>query len=171
MDVICLGILVADVFASPMDSLPGEGELKTIDRFLSSVGGCAANTAVDLRRLDRSVAILGKVGSDMFGDFVVAELQRHGIDTSHVKRSSELPTSGTVILNVYGADRRYIHCIGANAGFSLRDVDTAVLASARILYVGGYLAMPGFSARDLAALFREAQSHGLTTVLDVVIPA
>ena len=53
MEVICLGILVADVFVSPMDSLPNEGELKTVDSFLSSVGGCAANTAVDLRRLDR----------------------------------------------------------------------------------------------------------------------
>ena len=64
MDVICLGILVADVFASPIDSLPQEGELKTTDRFLMSVGGCAANTAVDLRRLDRSVAALARVNTE-----------------------------------------------------------------------------------------------------------
>src|SRR6516225_5807852 len=105
MDVMCLGILVADVFASPIDALPREGELKAIDRFLFSVGGCAANTAVDLRRLNRSVAAVGKVGRDMFGDFVISELGRHGIDTSHVVRSQSLPTSGTVILNVCGQDR------------------------------------------------------------------
>jgi sugar/nucleoside kinase (ribokinase family) len=171
MDVICLGILVADVFLSPVDSLPKEGELKTVDSFLSSVGGCAANTAIDLRRLGRGVAVLGKVGSNMFGDFVIAELQRHGIDTSHVKRSHALPTSSTVILNVRGEDRRYLHCIGANAEFSLADVDLSVLAGSRVLYAGGYFAMPGFSPSDLARLFREARKHSLTTVLDVVIPA
>src|SRR5580698_2463032 len=99
MDVICLGILVADVFASPIDSLPKEGELKTTERFLMSVGGCAANTAVDLRRLDCSVAAVGKVGSDLFGDFVTGELGRHGIETAGITRSRKLPTSGTVILN------------------------------------------------------------------------
>jgi len=171
MDVICLGILVADLFASPIDSLPNEGELKTTDRFLLSAGGCAVNTAVDLRRLDCSVAAFGKVGGDLFGDFVTAELQRHGIDTSNVKRSATLPTSSTVILNVRGQDRRYLHCIGANAEFSLADVDCAVLKSARILYVGGYLAMPNFGPADLALLFATAKKHSVLTVLDVVIPA
>ena len=53
MDVVCLGILVADIFASPIDSIPAAGELKLTERFLLSVGGCAANTAADLRRLGR----------------------------------------------------------------------------------------------------------------------
>ena len=171
MDVICLGILVADLFASPIDSLPNEGELKTTDHFLLSAGGCAVNTAVDLRRLNCSVAALGKVGGDMFGDFVTAELQRHGIDTSNVKRSATLPTSSTVILNVTGQDRRYLHCIGANAELCLADVDCSVLAATRVLYVGGYLAMPSFNPGDLARLFEMAKKHSVVTVLDVVIPA
>ena len=171
MDVVCLGILVADVFVSPVDALPKAGELKTTERFLSTVGGCAANTALDLRRLDRSVAISGKVGRDMFGDFVVGELQRRGIQVSGIRRSQALPTSSTVILNVRGEDRRYLHSIGANAEFSLADVDFQILEGARILYAGGYLAMPGFSPDDLARLFQEARRRRLTTVLDVVIPA
>jgi sugar/nucleoside kinase (ribokinase family) len=171
MDVLCLGILVADVFASPVDSLPNAGELTITDRFLSTVGGCAANTAVDLRRLNRSVAVAGKIGCDMFGDFVVGELQRQGIEVSSISRSPTLPTASTVILNVRGEDRRYLHCIGANAEFSLSDFDFRTLENARILYVGGYLAMPGFSPDDLAHLFEAAHRRTLTTVLDVVIPA
>ena len=171
MDVACIGILVADIFASPIDSLPREGELKTTDRFWLSVGGCAANTAVDLRHLNRSVAIMGKVGNDMFGDFVVDELGRHCIETSHVTRSPSLPTSSTVIVNVRGQDRRYIHCIGANAEFRLADVDLSCLEKCQVLYVGGYLATPGIPASDLAKLFKAAKEKSVTTVLDVVIPA
>jgi sugar/nucleoside kinase (ribokinase family) len=144
MDVICLGILVADVFVSPVDSLPDAGELKTTDRFLLSVGGSAANTVIDLRRLNRRVAVFGKVGEDLFGvrdRRVRAARHRH----SNVKRSHTLPTSSTVILNVRGEDRPYLHCIGANAGLSLADVDFSCLGDSRVLYVGGYLACQVFA--------------------------
>jgi len=171
MDVICLGILVADIFASPIDSIPASGHLKLTDQFLLNVGGCAANTAANLRRLGQNVKVLGKVGEDLFGDFVLKELERLGVDVSSVRRSQKHPTASTFILNVRGEDRRYIHCIGSNADLTFADVDCSMLDGAHALYVGGYLAMPAFGSHDLTQLFREAKRRSLTTVLDVVIPA
>ena len=156
MDVACVGILVADLFASPIPRLPAAGELTTASRFVTSVGGCAANVAVALRILGRTVAISGKVGMDMFGDFVISDLRRHGIEVQHVRRDSRQSTSGTVIFTVQGEDRRYLHCVGANAEFTLDDIDFALLDDARVLYVGGYLAMPAFGPAQLARLFQEA---------------
>jgi sugar/nucleoside kinase (ribokinase family) len=171
MDVVCLGILVADIFSNPIHSLPAAGELRVTDRFLLCAGGCATNTAACLRRLGRSVKVIGKVGVDVFGDFVLSDLDRYGIDVSQIRRSPTHQTSGTFILNVCGDDRRYIHFVGANADFSLRDVDYSALAGARVLYVGGYLAMPRFGAQDLVSLLKEAKKRSLLTVVDVVIPA
>ncbi len=170
MDVVCLGILVTDIFSSPVDSLPAAGELKLTDQFLLAVGGCAANTAVCLRRLKSTVKVIGKVGEDFLGDFVLQDLQRLGIETATIKRSETHPTSSTFIINVRQEDRRYIHCIGANADFTIADIDLAALDGARALYVGGYLLMPGFAPDDLARLFREAKRRALITALDVVIP-
>jgi sugar/nucleoside kinase (ribokinase family) len=169
--VACAGILVADVFACPIRRLPEAGELTTTSGFALNVGGCAANTAIALRVLGREVNVAGKVGTDMFGHFVLGELARHGAGVEHVRRTSMYPTSTTVIFNVKGEDRRYLHSIGANADFSLSDLDLDFLEDTRVLYMGGYLAMPSFTAEDLARLFREAKSLGVTTVLDVVIPA
>jgi sugar/nucleoside kinase (ribokinase family) len=166
-----VGILVADIFASPIDSMPKAGELKTTEGFLLAAGGCATNTAACLRRLERSVTVMGKVGQDMFGDFVLRDLERLGIEVAHVRRSRTHPTSATVIVNVRGEDRRYLHAIGANADLTLADLDLSVLGQGRILYVGGYLAMPTFGAADLRQLFCEARKRSLVTVLDVVIPA
>ena len=170
-EVVCLGILVADIFGSPIPALPEAGELALLERYLLSVGGCAANVAVDLRRLGRTASIVGKVGCDLFGDFVLGDLKRLGIETSCIRRSEIYPTSCTFIINVRGQDRRYVHCFGANADFSLADVETKVLDGARALYVGGYLAMPSFRPQHLVKLFREAKQRGLLTALDVVIPA
>lgn len=171
VDVVCLGILVADIFGNPIDSLPAPGELALLDRYLLTVGGCAANTAIDLQRLGRTTRVLGKVGNDMFGDFVLSDLKRFEVDTSFIKRSETHPTSCTFIVNVRGQDRRFIHCFGANADFSLADVDEKAFDGARALYVGGYLAMPAFRPEQLVKTLRAAKQRGLMTVLDVVVPA
>jgi sugar/nucleoside kinase (ribokinase family) len=171
MDVVCLGILIADIFASPIDSLPAAGELRLVDRYLLSAGGCAVNTAACLWRLGREVAVMGKVGHDVLGDFVLRDLGRLGINASAVRRSTSYPTSTTYVINVEGEDRRYLHCLGANADFSLADIDVSALDGARVLYFGGYVLMPGFPPQDLARLFREAKERGLITILDVVIGA
>ena len=168
--VACVGILVADLFASPIQRLPNPGELTTTSGLVMSVGGSAANTAAALRILGQKVEVAGKVGMDMQGDFVVAELRRRGIGVNHIKRTAKSSTSGTIILSVAGEDRRYLHHIGANAEFDLNDLDRSVIQGARVLHVGGYLAMPSFTASQLAALFCEAKSYGRTTVLDVAIP-
>lgn len=171
MDIVCLGILIADIFASPIDSMPAAGELRAVERYLMSAGGCASNTAACLRRLGHKVSILGKVGNDILGDFVIRDLQRLEVETSAVKRSANIPTSNTYIINVRGEDRRYLHCVGANADFHLADVDLQTLDGRHALYVGGYLMMPGFDAPSLAALLKEAKGRGLMTVVDVVIGA
>ena len=114
--------------------------------------------------------MVGKVGQDSMGQFVIDELGRHGIGTEWIRRSATQPTSATVILNVRGEDRRYLHCIGANRDFCADDVNPQILSGTKILYVGGYMAMPGFSGADLRHLFQTAKEAGITTVLDVVIP-
>ena len=170
-DVVCAGILVADIFGSPVDAAPAQGQLVSLDGYLLSAGGCACNTAADLKRLGLEPTVLGKVGDDLFGGFVLQDLRRLGIDTNYVTKSQTKPTSCTFILNVRGEDRRYIHCFGANADFSIGDIDLKCLDGAKVLYMGGYLAMPAFRPSRLAELFQEARRRGVITALDVVIPA
>jgi sugar/nucleoside kinase (ribokinase family) len=170
-DVACLGLLIADVFGSPLDAVPSAGDLSLIDKYLLTVGGCAANTAVDMVRLGRTSSVLGKIGDDHFGDFVLKELRRQGVDPSFVNRSPAHPTSFTYIMNVRGQDRRYIHCSGANAHFSLADINPKALDGVRALHIGGFFALPSFDTVQLARLFHDARERGLMTLLDVVIPA
>ncbi len=167
IDVLCVGILVADLFAPPLPRLPAAGELLRVDDFLLTSGGCAANAGVDLARLGARVAVVGKVGNDAFADFIRRDLAGQGVDVAGIRASAGSPTSRTVILPVVGEDRRYIHAVGANADLRADDIDPGLLARARVLYVGGYLLFPGFGQAALAGLFRQARALGVKTVLDV----
>src|SRR2546427_5230119 len=105
--VLCAGILVADIFVPPVPALPGAGELRATDDFLIDSGGCAANTATCLAKLGVPTAVAGRVGGDLFGEFIAGDLSGKGIDTTGLKRSTTQGTSKTVVLTVAGEDRRF----------------------------------------------------------------
>lgn len=168
LDVLCAGILVADLFVPPLPRLPAAGELLKIDPPQLAVGGCAFNAAVDLARLGLRIGVAGPVGRDLFGEFVRRDLAGRGLaDLSGIREIAGLPTAQTVILPVTGEDRRFVHSVGANAGFRVADVDRAVVAASRALYVGGYGILPAFDPAELGGLFAFARAKGVRTVLDV----
>jgi sugar/nucleoside kinase (ribokinase family) len=169
-DVICTGILVADIFSSPLRELPREGMLTLVDRIYPATGGCAANTGVCLVKLGGRVGLVGKVGDDIFGQFVVRDMSEQGLDVSGITVSSDLPTSNTIILPVIDEDRRFIHVVGANADLGYDDIDLDKVISSRALYVGGFLLQPNLDQKAVARLFRFAKESGLITALDTIVP-
>ena len=169
-EVLCAGIIVADHVSSPISHLPAAGELVLADQLLLTIGGCAANVAVDLVKLGVPAAVAGRVGGDVFGRVVADMLRASGVDVSALQVSPGLDTSQTLIVNVAGEDRRFIHTFGANAAFRAADIPPERVRSCRVLYLGGYLLMGGVEEDELASVFLAAHEAGARTVLDVVTP-
>jgi sugar/nucleoside kinase (ribokinase family) len=170
LDCLSVGVLVADHLCAPITHFPRAGELVLSDHLSLNIGGCASNAAIDLARVGVAVGVVGCVGDDPFGRFVVETLQRAGVDTRSIRSLADVGTSGTLIINVQGEDRRFVHTIGANGRLSAADIPLDRLRETKVLYVGGYLLMPSLEGRALAELFRQARSLGVTTVVDVVVP-
>src|SRR5687768_3881380 len=99
-DVLCAGIVVADHVCTPISHLPAAGELVMADGMLLTIGGCAANAAVDLAKMGVRAAVVGRVGQDLFGRIVTDLLKECGVDVSLVRASAALDTSQTLIINV-----------------------------------------------------------------------
>ena len=168
--MISAGVIVADHLTPPIERLPGPGELVKSEDLVLNIGGLAANVAVVLAKLGVGARICGRVGDDVFGRFVAETLRGAGVDTGGLVVDPERATSQTLIVNVKGEDRRFIHCFGANAGLAPKDLDAAIGPGARVLYVGGYLILPMLDPEALAERFADARSRGITTVLDVACP-
>jgi sugar/nucleoside kinase (ribokinase family) len=166
--VLCAGIVVADHVSSPISHLPAAGELVLADQLILTIGGCAANVAVDLVKLGVPARVAGCVGDDVFGRVVAEMLRERGVDVSGLSVKAAKDTSQTLIVNVKGQDRRFVHTFGANAAFSAADV--APRDGDGILYLGGYFLMREIEGETLAGVFRRARAKGMKTVLDVVTP-
>jgi sugar/nucleoside kinase (ribokinase family) len=169
-EVLCAGIIVADHVSSPISHLPAAGELVMADQLLLTIGGCAANVAVDLVKLGVSAAVVGRLGGDVFGRVVADMLHERQVDVTALQVSAHLDTSQTLIVNVAGEDRRFIHTFGANAAFRAADIPRERVQRCRVLYLGGYLLMENVLQDELIEVFAAARQAGVKTVLDVVTP-
>ena len=133
-DVVCAGIVVVDHIAAPLAALPAAGELALVDDCFLALGGCAANVAADLRKQEVAVAVAGVVGDDDFGRLAKVWLAATGADVSTIAVAAGVGTSQSLILNVRGEDRRFIHLRGANAVFGPQHLPHAALRNAKVFY-------------------------------------
>jgi sugar/nucleoside kinase (ribokinase family) len=171
VEVGCAGILVADTFCGPMRALPTEGQLVAIAPFHRSVGGCAANVAIGLAKQGVDVEVVGCLGRDSAAETVVAGLGEHGVGCDRIVHIEDQSTSETVILIVAGEDRRYVHVFGANAAFTIEHVEPDWVAALKVFYLGGLFALPGIDIEALVGLLEHCRRHGVTSVVDVVLPS
>jgi len=79
LDLVGLGSAIID-FA------PGSrGPLSSVRSFTPYAGGAVANVVVAASRLGLKTGLIGCVGDDEFGYFIVRDLQGEGVDTSRVR--------------------------------------------------------------------------------------
>ena len=166
--IICLGIMVADIIGRPLHTIPEPGRLVLVDEMSLHTGGCAINSATALARLGLPVEVIGKVGKDPFGDFLINAISERGIGISGVKCDDQVGTSATMVMVEPDGERRFVHYIGANATLNLGDVDVEMITTASILHIAGSLVMPGIDGQPTADLLAEARAAGVTTFLDTV---
>jgi sugar/nucleoside kinase (ribokinase family) len=167
-DIVCLGILVADVWGKPINDWPERGRLSLVDEIGVGIGGCAANTGLSLLKIGGDVAIMGKVGADGFGDFVLETLRSHGADVSGVLRDSKVGTSATMVMLDDAGERTFIHYIGANGCVKPEELNMDLICSAKVFHFAGALVMPGFDGEPAASVLKAAKAAGVTTSVDTV---
>ena len=165
-DIVCLGQFTADVVVAPVNSLPEKGKAIFVDGISLHNGGCACNTAVSLGKLGVDTAVIGKVGCDTFGDFLIEVMRDANLDTSGIVRDAGVNTSATAVLISPDGERSFLHYSGGNAKMSADDVDYGLIKKAKILHVAAAFLVPGMDGEPMARVLEKARSMGVTTSLD-----
>lgn len=168
------GSLLVD-YVKLINCYPEIGALAAISDVSRSVGGCAANTSVDLAVLDPTIPVqaIGVVGLDEDGDFVIRTLQDHHVQTDKIIRDPNYHTSFTDVMSIESTgERTFFNAAGANTQFTIPIADLAEL-DADILHIGYIMLLDRLLEPDaehgvyLAGLLKEAQKLGIKTSIDL----
>jgi sugar/nucleoside kinase (ribokinase family) len=139
-----------------------------------STGGAVSNTGLALHKLGVVTRLMGKVGSDLFGQAVLQIIETHGRGLSEgmVVVPGE-SSSYSIILNPPNADRMFIHAPGCNATFGADDIHYDTLESAQLFHFGYPPLMERMYAdngAELTTIFQRVKAMGITTTLDLAMP-
>ncbi len=121
--VICIGSTGKDIFFPVSSGIVLEigdksnkkkqfcfgygGKVHVEDRF-SELGGCACNVSIGLVRLGISVSVLGNVGSDSDGDWIITKLKNENVNTDAIVSVNDSNTDLSIIIVDANAGERTI---------------------------------------------------------------
>lgn len=140
-EVVTLGEVMSLLLAT--DDEP----LSAADRFALGIAGAESNLAIGLCRLGHSVAFVGRVGTDVFGERIRRTLRSEGVDITHLVTSPE-PTGLLIRDSAQGRPITVHYRRAGSAGSTLgvSDVPASLVSQTRVLYVTGITAALSDSA-------------------------
>lgn len=159
MSVVVCGSLNMDVIVqTSRRPLSGETILDGVVSFLP--GGKGSNQAIAAARLGAATAMLGTVGSDVFGKTLRDVLTANGVDASGVKVVHG-PTTGVAVIQVAEGDNAITGAAGANARFAKAMVTRAPKK--------GEIWVAQFETplATTEAIFKKARAAGARTILNL----
>lgn len=163
MKKICvIGSLNMDLVAS-MERFPQPGETLTGKQFGVFPGGKGANQAVAAGRLQADVRMIGKVGDDVFGERIIANLKENGINAEGLGVAAGL-SSGVAVIEVDGSGENHIVIIpGANGGMDRSFLDQRLEF---MLECDIFLLQLEIPIETVAYVVKKLKEHGKTIILD-----
>jgi sugar/nucleoside kinase (ribokinase family) len=123
-------------------------------------GGSGANTAVGAAMLGAKTGFIGKVRDDELGGLYAHELRAVGVDFPVAAATEGPATARCFVLVTPDGERTMNTYLGACQGLSPEDVDPAVVESARVTYLEGYLWDPPAAKEAFRKAVKIAHSAG-----------
>jgi ribokinase len=142
-----------------VERIPGPDEAVEVLEAFSQPGGAATNVAVALARLGARVRLLGFIGSDEAGSFLLQRLSALPLDLRYVRRV-EKPTGRVYVVLDRSGRRAMLALRGANAELKPGFIGPEALAGVEHLHLSS--TKPALTEWLLA----EAKKAGLTTSYD-----
>lgn len=137
-------------FRDLLESLQKKGKLR-----MRSGGGSAANTVYALARMGISSGLVGKVGQDEEGDFLLQDLQEAGVDSSRVTCNGR--TGLCIVLLGRKRDRSILILPGANDSLSYPEIDLDYVNEAEFLHMSSFLGTIPFHMQKKVAARTKAK--------------
>jgi len=111
-EIVVIGSMNMDLVVET-DKIPKKGETVLGNKFHQIPGGKGANQAVAAGKLGGNVSFIGACGDDNFGDILLSNLKKEGVNTKNIHRVKENTGIASITVETDG-DNRIIVVPGAN---------------------------------------------------------
>jgi len=134
-------------------------------------GGSAANTLYAFSQFGGKAFFSCKVANDEAGDFYISELGNHNIKTNLGAERETGFTGRCLVMVSPDAERTMLTHLGISQQVSIAELDQEAIQNSEYAYFEGYLVTSDTARAAVLELKRQAETHGVKTVLTFSDPA
>jgi sugar/nucleoside kinase (ribokinase family) len=163
-DILVVGELNVDLILNRIQAFPRIGAEVLAKDMALALGSSSAIFACNAAAFGSRVAFRGKVGTDAFGDFLLASLRERRVEVDQVLRDPTSRTGATIAMS-FANERAMVTFPGAMEELGLEHISEELLRRAKHLHVSSVFLQPRIQ-QDLHRILALAKSNGLTTSLD-----
>jgi len=161
---LVIGRAGMDLYADPPGTRTEEAA-----QFFACLGGSSANIAVALVRHGAAASLLTCVADDAIGRFCLNELDKYGVERSHVRAVGGEVSNSLAVIESRVIDHQSVIYRNGAADFemSLQDVEGVDYAAFGALIATGTVLAAEPSRSATFAAFERARAAGLPLILDL----
>jgi sugar/nucleoside kinase (ribokinase family) len=143
-----------------VDEAQAERLYASVGQGLEASGGSAANTLAGIAQLGGRAGFIGRVRDDQLGGIFAHDIRSVGARFDTPAAITGPSTARCLILVTPDAQRTMCTYLGASVGLDPADLDLAMVAEARVLYLEGYLWDSDAAKQAFIAAAEVARAHG-----------
>ena len=168
-EIICIGMALVDSIIKGFDPNPVSASGYRAVSGSLNVGGEAVNEAMAAAKLGVKTAVLTSLGVDEAGDMIIAGLERCGVDTQRIIRSSQHPTPVTTMFVREDGTRKSVTNNAHRYNFHPEQY-TDRFTGAKALILGSLFRAPFDDPEIIYAVLQAAKAAGQTVFADTKLP-
>lgn len=144
-----------------VDAYPPPDAKRRISGRERQCGGLTGTALIAAARLGAKCAYAGRLGDDELSAFIIANMEREGVDVSHVvRRKDAVPLYAVIIVDTTAHTRNIFYHVPGTAGAAPEEPAEEFIRAAKVLFVDQY----GMEGMIRAA--RIAREAGVGVVAD-----
>ena len=168
-DIVFIGTAILDSVIKGFDPEPVSVAGFRAESGSINAGGEGVNGSIASAKLGMKSALLCFLGDDQAGDLIEVELEKNGVDTSCIVRTSENPTPVTTIFVAEDGNRKSITNNAHRYNFHPEQYPDR-FTDTKAVVIGSLFRAPFNDPDVIRAVVSEAHSRGIPVFADTKIP-
>ena len=159
-EILCVGETLVDFISTKKSS-----SLRNADEFRRFLGGQPANVAIYAAKLGSRSAVLSMISEDRFGEFLEQSLQYHGVNTSNLLKTNDLPTTSVFLTKTTGVPDFQVNR-GADTLLSIQEIPEHLIINSRAVHTSCFALSREPTRSAIRRALRLAKRHNKIVSLD-----
>jgi len=161
IDIVCVGEILIDFIGLQLNK-----SISQTSDYRKYLGGSPSNVAMNMAKLGLKTTLVGTVGDDGLGNYIIDKLNQAQIDTQYIEKLKNIPTSAILISRTLSTPE-FIPFRKADYHIKKKQVPNSLLKKAKIFHTSCFALSKNTAQKTILLKAQKAVDYNCRLSIDI----